>query len=57
MKTIFATMLAAAFLLSSPAFAGDEAPKDKGAKTEKKADKGGEKGEKKEEKKADKGGW
>lgn len=54
MKTIFATMLAAAFLLSQPAFAGDEAPKDKTAKGEKKDTK---KDEKKEEKKADKGGW
>jgi hypothetical protein len=52
MKTIFATILAAAFLLSQPAFAGDEAPKDK--KAEKKD---GKKEEKKEEKKAEKGGW
>jgi hypothetical protein len=55
MKTIIATMLAAAFLLSQPAFAGDEAPKDKSAKSDKKDTK--KEGEKKEEKKADKGGW
>jgi ribosomal protein L12E/L44/L45/RPP1/RPP2 len=53
MKTIFASVLAAAFLLSQPAFAGDEA-KDKAAKTEKKDTK---KEEKKDEKKAEKGGW
>jgi hypothetical protein len=53
MKTVFGLMLAAAFLLSQPAFAGDEG-KDKAAKSEKKDTK---KDEKKEEKKAEKGGW
>jgi hypothetical protein len=59
MKTMIAMMLAAAFLISRPALAGDEAPKgDKAAKTKKDDKKaGGDKGEKKEEKKADKGGW
>lgn len=55
MKTIFATIIAAAFLLSQPAFAADEAPKDKAAKGEKKDTKKPD--EKKEEKKAEKGGW
>jgi len=56
MKTIFATILAGAFLLAQPAFAGDEAPKaDKAAKGDKKDTKKDE--TKKEEKKAEKGGW
>lgn len=57
MKLIAAMMLAGAFLISQPAFAGDKpaegssekAPKDK--KGDKKDD------SKKEEKKAEKGGW
>jgi hypothetical protein len=62
MKTIVAMMLAAAFLISRPAFAGDEAPADKTEKAPKakkdKADKAEKKEEpKKEEKKAEKGGW
>ena len=56
MKTIFGLMLAAAFLLSQPAFAGDEAKSDKAAKAEKK-DKKDEKKDEKAEKKAEKGGW
>ncbi|HVR04188.1 MAG TPA: hypothetical protein VMT47_18770 [Polyangia bacterium] len=59
MKTIFAMMLAAAFLVSRPVLAGDEAPKDKTEKAakgkEKKDDKKAE--GKKDEKKAEKGGW
>jgi hypothetical protein len=67
MKTIFAMMLAVAFLISRPAFAGDEAPKAEKAAKSKKADKKAAKDEKKEEpkaeepkkeeKKADKAGW
>lgn len=57
MKTIIAMMLAAAFLVSRPALAGDEAPKSE--KTTKKSDK---KSDKKDpapegEKKPEKGGW
>ncbi len=56
MKTITTLMLAAAFLLTRPAFAvaANEAPKAE-KKDEKKAEK--KKEEKKEEKKAEKGGW
>ncbi|HVZ73562.1 MAG TPA: hypothetical protein VHJ20_14385 [Polyangia bacterium] len=54
LKTISTLVLAAAFLLTRPAFAGEEAPKDEKAAKAKKADK---KEEKKEDKKADKGGW
>jgi len=58
MKTIFAMMLAAAFLISRPAFAGDEAPKTEKAAKGKDAKKDDKKDEKKkDEKKADKGGW
>jgi hypothetical protein len=55
MKTIFAMMLAGAFLLSQPAFAGGEEPKDKAAKGDKKDTKKEE--PKKEEAKKEKGGW
>jgi hypothetical protein len=59
MKTIFAMMLAAAFLISRPALAGDEAPKAKTEKADKGKDakKADKTDEKKDEKKADKGGW
>ena len=66
MKTMIAMMLAAAFLISRPALAGDEAPKaektekapkSKKDKKEKKEDKGAAKDEAKGEKKAEKGGW
>jgi hypothetical protein len=65
MKTMIAMMLAAAFLISRPALAGDEKPKTekseksaKGKKDEKKDDKAAPaKDEKKDEKKADKAGW
>jgi hypothetical protein len=59
MKTIFAMMLAAAFLISRPVLAGDEAPKDKTEKAAKGKDKKDDKKDegKKEEKKAEKGGW
>ncbi|HEY2729592.1 MAG TPA: hypothetical protein VGK52_06590 [Polyangia bacterium] len=59
MKTIFAMMLAAAFLMSRPVLAGDEAPKDKTEKAAKGKDKKDDKKNegKKEEKKAEKGGW
>jgi len=53
MKTILASILAVAFLASTPVFAADEKPADKSA-DKKKDDK--KKDEKKDEKKAG-GGW
>ena len=54
MKTIFAMMLAAAFLISRPAFAGDEAPKDEKAAKAKDAKKNDKKDDKKDDKKEEK---
>jgi len=54
MKTILASILAVAFLASTPVFAADDKPADKSAE-KKKDDK--KKDEKKDEKKAGGGGW
>ena len=64
MKTMIAMMLAAAFLISRPALAGDEKPKSekseksaKGKKSDKKDDKSAEPAPAPADKKADKAGW
>jgi uncharacterized protein YxeA len=54
MKTILASILAVAFLASTPVFAADDKPADKSA--DKKKDDKGKKDEKKDDKKAG-GGW
>jgi ribosomal protein L12E/L44/L45/RPP1/RPP2 len=54
MKTILASILAVAFLASTPVLAADDKPADKSAE-KKKDDK--KKDEKKDEKKAGGGGW
>ena len=55
MKTILASILAVAFLASTPVFAADDKPADKSA--DKKKDDKGKKDEKKDDKKAGGGGW
>jgi hypothetical protein len=54
MKTILASILAVAFLASTPVFAADDKPADKSGE-KKKDDK--KKDEKKDDKKAGGGGW